>query len=141
MARISYRDILDCVFAKPNINVQKLGLTQVRILLKVYLEVEPSIAGPKRPQDKIFLKHAPESFKSTVKVESIKKNSNHTRTQVVSFFCVSCLCCKLFFENTSTQGPSSPILLFEMLHNNPHHCQCLDCDRSLQPCHQENDMM
>ena len=39
-------------------------------------EVEPSIAGPKRPQDKILLKNVPISFKSTVKVQSIKKSSN-----------------------------------------------------------------
>ena len=39
-------------------------------------EVEPSVAGPKRPQDKIFLKNVPSSFKSTVKVLSITKPSD-----------------------------------------------------------------
>jgi len=39
-------------------------------------KVEPSIAGPKRPQDKILLKDVADTFKYTTKVHSIKKSSD-----------------------------------------------------------------
>lgn len=39
-------------------------------------DVESSVAGPKRPQDKIFLKNVPSSFNSTVKVQSITNTSD-----------------------------------------------------------------
>ena len=40
-------------------------------------EVESLIAGPKRPQDKIFLRDIPISFKSTFKDQLISKTSDH----------------------------------------------------------------
>ena len=40
-------------------------------------QVESSIAGPKRPQDKIFLRDVPISFKSAFKDKSILKTSDH----------------------------------------------------------------
>ena len=39
-------------------------------------EVEPSVAGPKRPQDKIFLKHVPSSFMPIAKDQSTIKHSD-----------------------------------------------------------------
>jgi len=39
-------------------------------------EVETSVAGPKRPQDKILLKNVPSSFNSIIKDQSLRKHSN-----------------------------------------------------------------
>ena len=39
-------------------------------------EVEPSVAGPKRPQDKILLRNIPDSFLSIFKNNSVTKTSN-----------------------------------------------------------------
>ncbi len=54
--------------------------------------IEPSIAGPKRPQDKILLKDAPDEFKKidNISVKTTKENNNLTTGDIVIAAITSC---------------------------------------------------